>query len=120
MFSPCGIAHTQGFPLVVLSRVWDLLISSLWALRTERFPCLSLPLSVDAFLFYFSSALEGHIHQALAAGSQLRVGAPAGRGGPGFRVEAEEMDEESDGNLSISGSISYLPEAESTGLEPVL
>lgn len=117
LFSPRRIAHTQWFPLVILSRVWDLLISRLWALISGRFPCPPPPLSIGSSVVSVSSAPEGHIHQALAAGSQLRVGAPAGRGGSGFSAEAKEMEEESDGNLGISGSVSHLQGADSTDLE---
>lgn len=117
LFSPCRIAHTQWFPLVILSRVWDLLISRLWALRSEQFPRPPPPLSISGSVFSISSAPERHIHQALAAGSQLSIGAPTGRGGSGFRAKAEEMKEEGDGNLCISGSVNHLQEADRTGLK---
>lgn len=106
--SPGGVAHAQRFPLVILSRVWDLLISRLRAFLSGRFPRPPPPLSVRRPVFSVSSAPERHVHQALAAGSQLGVRAPAGRGGTGFGLEAEEMEEEGDGHLGISRSVSHL------------
>lgn len=105
--SPGRIAYTQRFPLVILSRVWDLLISRLRTFITGGFPHPPPPLSVRGPIIALSSAPEGHVHQALAAGSQLRVRTPAG-GRIGFRAEAKDMKEEGDGNLGISGSIRHL------------
>lgn len=107
-FPPGRIAHTQRFPLVIPSSVWDLLVSRLGAFSCGRFPRPPPSLSVSRPVVSVSSAPEGHVHQALAAGSQLGVRAPAGRGGTGFREEAEEVEEESNGHLGISGSISHL------------
>lgn len=121
MFSGYGkpgrIAHTQRFPLVILSRVWDLLISRLWALIAGQFPHPPPLLSICRSFVSFSSALEGHIHQALAAGGQLRVGGPAERGGSSFRVKAEEVEEESDGNLGVSGGVRHLQSTDDKDLE---
>lgn len=103
---PGRVAHTQRFPLAVPARVWDLLVPRLGALGWERFAAPPLPLAVVSV----SSAPEGNVHQALAAGGQLRVRAPAGRSGTGFRVEAEEVEEEGDRHLGISGSVRHLEE----------
>lgn len=110
LFSPGRIAHTQWFSLVILSRVWDLLISRLWAFICGWLPQSPSPLSVSGFVISIASgsAPEGHVHQALTAGGQLRVSAPAGRGKAGFRAEADQMEEQSDRNLGISGSIGHL------------
>lgn len=110
--SPGGIAHTQRFPLAVPSRVWDLLVSRLRALKCGCFPrpllsvCFGRPaVSVSVSV---PPAPEGHVHQTLAAGSQLWVRAPAGRGGSGFGEEAEEAEEERDGHLGVSGCVRHL------------
>lgn len=67
-----------------------------------------------------STAPEGDVHQALAAGDQLRVGAPTGKGGTGFILEAKEVEEEGDRNLGISGSVSHLEETEGADSESLL
>lgn len=54
------------------------------------------------------STFEGHVHQSLAAGSELAVRAPAGRGGTGFRQEVEEVEEEGDRHLGVSGRVRHL------------
>lgn len=106
--SPGGITHAQGFPLGIPSRVWDLLVSRLGAFERGRSPQPPLPLSFGPPAVAVSSAPEGHVHQTLAAGSQLWIRAPAGKGGSSFGEEAEEVEEESDGHLSVSGCISHL------------
>lgn len=106
--SPGGITHAQGFPLGIPSRVWDLLVSRLGAFKRGRSPQSPLPLSFGPPAVAVSSAPEGHVHQTLAAGSQLWIRAPAGKGRSGFGEEAEEVEEESDGHLSVSGCISHL------------
>ncbi|TNN38835.1 hypothetical protein EYF80_050997 [Liparis tanakae] len=106
--SPGRIAHAQWFPLVILSRVWDLLISRLRVFKSGRFPNPALPLPFGCLFVPVSPAPEGHVHQALAAGGQLGVRAPAGKFETGFRVEVEEMEEESDGNLGVSCSVRHL------------
>lgn len=106
--SPGRVAHTQRFLPVVPPRVWDLLVSRLGALKCGRSPRSPLPLPFGHPAVSLSSAPEGYVHQTLAAGSQLGIRAPAGRGGTGFGEEAEEAEEERDGNLGVSGGIGHL------------
>lgn len=110
--SPGGVAHTQRLPPGVPPRVWDLLVSRLGALGCGRSPRSPLPLSFGhaavSVSVSFPSAPEGHVHQTLAAGSQLPIRAPAGRGGSGFGEDSEEAEEESDGHLGVSGRVGHL------------
>lgn len=89
-----------------------MLISRLWAFTRRLLPRPPPPLSFVRPLVSVSPAPEGDVHQALAAGDQLRIGAPAGKGGTGFSLEAQETEEERDGDLSVSGGVRHLEEAE--------
>lgn len=85
-----------------------MLVSRLGAFTRGHSPHPPPPLAFAPPAVAVSLAPEGNVHQALAAGSQLCIRAPAGRGGTGFGVETEELEEEGDGHLSVSGCVGHL------------
>lgn len=107
---PGRVAHAQRLPPAVPAGVWDLLVPAVGALCSRQ--CRQLLLAVLAPLVVavvsVHSISEGDVHQALAAGSQLAVRAPAGRVGTGFGQEVEEVEEEGDGHLGVSGGVRHL------------
>lgn len=106
---PGRVAHAQRLSPVVPAGVWDLLVPAVGALCSRQ--CWQLLLAVLAPLVAIvsvHSTSEGDVHQALAAGGQLAVRAPAGRGGTGFGQEVEKVEEEGDGHLGISGGVRHL------------
>lgn len=114
---PGRVAHAQRLPPAVPAGVWDLLVPAVGALcsRQRRWLLLAVLAPLVAVVSVRSTS-EGDVHQALAAGGQLAVRAPAGRGGTGFRQEVEEVEEEGDGHLGVSGSVRHLQETQGRAL----
>lgn len=99
---PGWISNSKRFPLVS-AWVWYLLITRLRTIYSRS----AAPPSTFPFVT-FTAPPEGHIHQALAAASQLREGSSILAQQARLRVESQQVEKQRDRDLGITCCVRHL------------